>query len=317
MRGVIDVQLARTFLEIVSTGNFQAAAERLYVTQSAVSLRVKRMEAELGQTLFLRSKAGAQLTPAGEQFARFARSMLRVWEEAKHQVAVPEGFDATLLVAAQYSLWPDLGLRWLRIMERLMPAVAFSGRCRSGRPAAAVARRWAVRRGAALRAAAQARPQCRADLRGSARAGLARPGLCRRRGPALRVHGLEPGVPDRAQDAVSRPRDAAASRWRWAARRSTSWWRRVAAGYFPARSVADAVEAGTLHVDADAPAFPFPAYAVSQADAADPGTVAEALRLLRAVADKVDDVQTEVLDESGVDSFDVTMAAEVGVPDAQ
>ena len=127
----MDIQQARTFLEIVQTGNFGAAAERLFVTQSAVSLRVKRLEEELGQTLFTRSKAGAVMTPAGEQFARFARSIVRVWEEARHQVAVPEGFEGTLLLGAQPSLWPGLGLRWLRLLERQLPRTAF--RCEVGR----------------------------------------------------------------------------------------------------------------------------------------------------------------------------------------
>ena len=40
----MDIQLIRTFLEVAATGSFVNASERLYVTQSAVSLRIQRLE---------------------------------------------------------------------------------------------------------------------------------------------------------------------------------------------------------------------------------------------------------------------------------
>ena len=272
------------------------------------------METELGQTLFLRSKAGAQLTPAGEQFARFARSMLRVWEEAKHQVAVPEGFDATLLVAAQYSLWPDLGLRWLRLMERVMPQVAFRGDVgQADRLQRLLADGLCD---IALLYAPQLRPGLNVEPIFEDQLVLVSPdpdfgGVEDPRyvfmdwsGEFQIAHKTQ--FPDLATPRVSLALGSQALDFVVETKRG---------GYFPARSVADAVERGELYVDADAPAFPFPAYAVSQADAAEPEIVAEALRLLRVVADKVEDEQDEVLEEAGVETFDETMSAEVGTPD--
>ena len=64
----MDIALIRTFLEVAATGSFVNAADRLYVTQSAVSLRVQRLEDALGRPLFTRSKAGAELTSAGREF---------------------------------------------------------------------------------------------------------------------------------------------------------------------------------------------------------------------------------------------------------
>ena len=92
----MDIQLIRTFLEVITAGSFNEAAGRVNVTQSAVSLRVKRLEESLGQPLFLRSKSGIDLTPAGEQFERFARSLLKVWEEAKYSIALPTGYSELL-----------------------------------------------------------------------------------------------------------------------------------------------------------------------------------------------------------------------------
>ena len=120
----MDIILAKTFLQIVSTGNFVAAAEKLFVTQSTVSARVKTLEEQLGKRLFSRSKAGVRLTPAGNQFQRFAYTLVRVWEEAKLQVAVPEGFKETLIIGAQYSLWSRFMIRWLPAMRNTAPEVA-------------------------------------------------------------------------------------------------------------------------------------------------------------------------------------------------
>ncbi|MEO0614119.1 MAG: LysR family transcriptional regulator, partial [Pseudomonadota bacterium] len=128
----MDVTQARTFLAIVEGGNFLAAARRVNVTQSTVSARIKTLEQQLGKPLFARSKAGCTLTPAGHQFYRYARSMVRIWAEAKHQVAVPEGFEDTLIVGGQYSHWHRLLLRWVGFFRQSVPSVAI--RCEVGMP---------------------------------------------------------------------------------------------------------------------------------------------------------------------------------------
>ena len=58
----MDITLARTFLDIVSAGSFVAAAQRLHVTQTAVSARVRTLEEQVGARLFVRNKAGATST---------------------------------------------------------------------------------------------------------------------------------------------------------------------------------------------------------------------------------------------------------------
>lgn len=120
----MDIALIRTFLEIASTGSFVNAADRLFVTQSAVSLRVQRLEASLGRPLFSRSKAGAELTAAGREFEHYALSLLKIWEEARQQIAIPEGFTESMSIGAQHSLWPRLGFRWLDALQQDMPSLS-------------------------------------------------------------------------------------------------------------------------------------------------------------------------------------------------
>lgn len=117
----MDLALIKTFLEVSETGSFVAASERLFVTQSAVSLRIHRLEELLGHPLFVRSKAGAEITPSGREFVVFAKSLLRTWEQARQQIAIPSGFSQSLTIGAQISLWPRLGWRWVDGLRLAMP----------------------------------------------------------------------------------------------------------------------------------------------------------------------------------------------------
>lgn len=120
----MDINLARTFLEIVSSRSFAQAAERLHVTQTAVSARVKTLEDLLGRKLFVRNKAGASLTAAGEEFVRHAMALIQVWERARQHVAVPPGRRALVTVGCEISLWDPLLLDWLLWMRKNAPDLA-------------------------------------------------------------------------------------------------------------------------------------------------------------------------------------------------
>ncbi len=121
----MDTVLAKTFIEVIASGSFADAAKRLFVSQSAISLRIKSLEDQLGRKVFLRSKTGITLTPAGHQFQRYAQSLLQVWEEAKQQVAVPEGYKDVIVIAGEHSLWNRLLVHWLPLMANNMPDTAF------------------------------------------------------------------------------------------------------------------------------------------------------------------------------------------------
>ena len=128
----MDVVLAKTFLAVMRTGSFVAAADVLFVTQSAVSLRVKKLEELLGRPVFERSKAGVTLTPAGRQLERFAVASLRIWEEARQLVAVPENYERSLLIGANPSLLPRLAMHLVTRLEQRLSSTAF--RVETGTP---------------------------------------------------------------------------------------------------------------------------------------------------------------------------------------
>jgi DNA-binding transcriptional LysR family regulator len=120
----MDIELARTFVEVVSTGSFIKAAENLHVAQTTVSARMRLLEQQLGRPLFVRSKTGAILTAAGEQFLRFAPTFVQVWQRARQQVAVPNGHRAVITVGSEVSLWKPLLVEWVKSMRRSHPDIA-------------------------------------------------------------------------------------------------------------------------------------------------------------------------------------------------
>jgi DNA-binding transcriptional LysR family regulator len=120
----MDIELARTFLEVVSTGSFVAAADRLHLTQTAISARIRLLEDQVGRRLFVRNRAGARLTPAGERFRHHAATLVQVWERARAQVALPPGRDNLVGIGGEFSLWSPLFADWLLWMRRECPDVA-------------------------------------------------------------------------------------------------------------------------------------------------------------------------------------------------
>jgi DNA-binding transcriptional LysR family regulator len=72
----MDTDLLRNFLVLAQTGNMTRAAARLHLTQPALSAQVKRLESELGATLFHRQGRGLELTHSGETWRRHAADAL-------------------------------------------------------------------------------------------------------------------------------------------------------------------------------------------------------------------------------------------------
>jgi len=122
----MDINLARTFLTVAETGSFIDAARKLNITQSTVSARIKGLEDQLGRPLFERSKSGAALTAAGEQFQKHALALVRVWQHAQLEVGLTDQHRDHLAVGATLSLWDGFLLKWLAWMRGTIPDIAVS-----------------------------------------------------------------------------------------------------------------------------------------------------------------------------------------------
>lgn len=82
----MDTSSLRTFLTIADTGSFSTAAERLYLTQSAISKRIQALETELDTKLFDRVGRQTVLTPAGEIFFGRAQTILQQLEDSHREI---------------------------------------------------------------------------------------------------------------------------------------------------------------------------------------------------------------------------------------
>jgi DNA-binding transcriptional LysR family regulator len=86
----LDIDLLRHFVTIAETGGFTAAGEVLGRTQSAVSLKVRKLEEVLGKRVFHRTSRSTELTVEGEVLLGFARRLLELNDETLRRVQEPE-----------------------------------------------------------------------------------------------------------------------------------------------------------------------------------------------------------------------------------
>lgn len=79
---MLDPDVLRSFVAIAETGSFTAAAARIYRTPSAVSMQIKRLEEQLGVSVFLRDARNVSLTHDGEVLLGYARRLIALNREA-------------------------------------------------------------------------------------------------------------------------------------------------------------------------------------------------------------------------------------------
>ena len=83
----MEIRQLRAFVAIADAGTFTAAAQRVHVTQAAISMQIRQLETELGVKLFVRAPRRVVLTEAGEQLLQRARHILRDHDAAVDEVA--------------------------------------------------------------------------------------------------------------------------------------------------------------------------------------------------------------------------------------
>jgi DNA-binding transcriptional LysR family regulator len=83
----MDFRQLEMFLAVADTLSFTKAGETLHVAQSAISRKIKMLEEELGENLFIRTGKRIALAPAGEVMVRYARQAFRELRHASMEVA--------------------------------------------------------------------------------------------------------------------------------------------------------------------------------------------------------------------------------------
>ena len=109
----MDVSLLKTFLSVARTRHFGKTAEILFVTQSAVSARIKLLESRVGIQLFTRDRNNIQLTAAGERLRKHAELIVSAWERARLDIALKSEFTQSLAVGMTIDLWQISVRDWI------------------------------------------------------------------------------------------------------------------------------------------------------------------------------------------------------------
>ncbi|WP_312692988.1 HTH-type transcriptional regulator HdfR [Kosakonia sp.] len=127
MEKAVDTELLKTFLEVSRTRHFGRAAEALYLTQSAVSFRIRQLENQLGVNLFTRHRNNIRLTAAGEKLLPYAETLMSTWQAARKEVAHTSRHHQ-FSIGASASLWECMLSDWLSRLYDLEANLQFEAR---------------------------------------------------------------------------------------------------------------------------------------------------------------------------------------------
>ncbi|MCR8546538.1 LysR family transcriptional regulator [Salipiger sp. P9] len=118
----LDITTLRSFLAVADAGGVTRAAGFLNLTQSAVSMQLKRLEETLGLALLDRSGRGVSLTPAGEQLLKYARKMVELNDEIYARLTLQDWEGEIVLGVPHDVVYPVIP-RVMKRMQRDFPRV--------------------------------------------------------------------------------------------------------------------------------------------------------------------------------------------------
>ncbi|MDH3347418.1 MAG: HTH-type transcriptional activator IlvY [Desulfobulbaceae bacterium] len=114
----MDIHVLKLYKHLAGSLHFGRTSRACNITPSALTRTIQRLEAELGENLFVRDNRSVALTPAGEIFRKYADDVLMRWDELQDDLAKDEVLrgDITLYcsVTAVFSILPDILSRFRR-----------------------------------------------------------------------------------------------------------------------------------------------------------------------------------------------------------
>ena len=99
----------KVFLEVVDSGSFVKASEKLNLSPSAVSHAVKSLEKEFGFSLLSRNRAGASVTSSGERVLPYIRSLIKIQNNLEQEVNIINNYDVG---AVRIGLFSSVASNW-------------------------------------------------------------------------------------------------------------------------------------------------------------------------------------------------------------
>lgn len=120
----MQIELIETFLDLMETRSFNRTAERLNITQSTVSHRVKALEALFDRKLFSRNKGGTAPTASGLRFLDHAKALQHQWHEATRAVESAGTYERSMRLGIQHDVSEIFAGAWLSAIRAELPATS-------------------------------------------------------------------------------------------------------------------------------------------------------------------------------------------------
>lgn len=120
----VDFELYRVFNEVANCGNITLAAERLHISQPAVSKSIKSLESQLGGTLFVRTKKGVILTEEGKELHNYIKTAIEYIRNAENKFSDMINLNTGLIkVGISRTLVKEYLLPYLEEFHKLFPNI--------------------------------------------------------------------------------------------------------------------------------------------------------------------------------------------------
>ncbi len=108
----MDIRNLKLFRHLAGTLHFARTAQACYITPSALTRVIQRLEADLDETLFVRDNRSVELTPAGISFKKYADDVLQRWENLHAELSSEDSLQGELSlycsVTAAYDILPGI-----------------------------------------------------------------------------------------------------------------------------------------------------------------------------------------------------------------
>jgi len=118
----IDLDLVRCFVTVVESGGFTQASKRLHLTQSAITMKIKRLEDLLGKRLFIKSVPPLELTLEGEVVLGYAFRLLELNHEMVTRVSKSDAMTTIRLGVVSHFGYHHLPV-WLATFKKACPQI--------------------------------------------------------------------------------------------------------------------------------------------------------------------------------------------------
>lgn len=119
----MNLRFVEAFYWVASLKSISRAAEKLHLTQSAMSSRIAKLEEELGVLLLDRSDKQFKLTRAGDRFLVHAKRMLELHREAKEEMATGVVNAVSIRIGANESVLHSWLIPWLEVLRKQQPGL--------------------------------------------------------------------------------------------------------------------------------------------------------------------------------------------------